>query len=63
VRTPGGRLLLQSVRKVMQAPEILPDLPESAEPSSDNTIVLIGRGMNQERIHKSLHHVITKAAN
>ncbi|MBL4739657.1 MAG: GTP-binding protein [Sneathiella sp.] len=63
VRTPGGRLLLQSVRKVMQAPEMLPDLPASGERSSDNTIVLIGRGMNQERIHKSLHHVMTKTAN
>ena len=28
VRTLTGRLLLQSVRKVMQTPEILPDIPE-----------------------------------
>jgi len=63
VRTPGGRLLLQSVRKVMQAPEILPDLPLGGERSSDNTVVLIGRGLNHERIHNSLHHVMTKTAN
>lgn len=63
VRTPGGRLLLQSVRKVMQAPEMLPDLPVSGGRSSDNTIVLIGRGLNPERIGKSLHHVMTKTAN
>lgn len=61
VRTPRGRLLLQSVRKVMQAPETLPDLPEGDGRSSDNTIVLIGRGLDPERIGTSLHHVITKA--
>lgn len=60
VRTPRGRLLLQSVRKVMQAPEILPDMPEESDRSSDNTIVLIGRGIDPERIKKSLDHIVTK---
>ncbi|MFK5979874.1 MAG: GTP-binding protein [Rhizobiaceae bacterium] len=63
VRTPSGRLLLQSVRKVMQAPEMLPKLPEFDERSNDNTIVLIGRGLDLERIRKSLHHIVTMAKN
>ena len=62
VRTPVGRLLLQSVRKVMQAPETLPDLPKGGERPSDNTIVLIGRGTNPDRIRKSLHHFMTRTA-
>ena len=63
VRTPGGRLLLQSVRKVMQAPERVPDGPEGGERSSDNTIVLIGRGLDPARIGKSLRNIVrmTKA--
>lgn len=60
VRTPRGRLLLQSVRKVMQAPETLPDLAAGSNRPSDNTVVLIGRGLDQERIEKSLHYLVTK---
>lgn len=59
VQTPRGRLLLQSVRKVMQAPEILPHLPSSDVRTSDNTIVLIGRGLDFEGITSSLHHFVT----
>ncbi len=58
VDTPRGRLLLQSVRKVMQAPETLTD---GAANTTDNTIVLIGRGLDPERIRKSLKHFAAKA--
>ena len=47
VRTPAGRLLLQSVRKVVQSPEILP--PQAGRCGrEDNTIVVIGRGYRGE---------------
>ena len=60
VRTPAGRLLLQSVRKVMQAPERLPAAEDGVERPSDNTIVLIGRGLDRERIETSLRKTIGK---
>lgn len=60
VRTPRGRLLLQSVRKVMQAPETLPHLSDGDERQSDNTIVLIGRDLDPVNIEKSLQHFVTK---
>ena len=60
VRTPAGRLLLQSVRKVMQAPERLPAAEDGVERPSDNTIVLIGRGLDPERIETSLRKTIGK---
>lgn len=49
VRSPAGRLLLQSVRRHVQPPEILPD---RAEPAAD-FIVLIGRGMDDARLQRS----------
>lgn len=53
VRTPAGRLLLQSVRKIVQQPEILPE--EGGKPSDDdNSIVLIGRGYRPEDVRRSL---------
>lgn len=53
VRTPAGRLLLQSVRKVVQSPEILP--PQEDDPiREDNTIVVIGRGYRGEDLRRSL---------
>ncbi len=58
VRTPTRRLLLQSVRKVMQTPEILPD---KGDKSGDNTIVLIGRGLEPARIEKSLRRMVLRA--
>lgn len=60
VRTPAGRLLLQSVRKVMQAPERLPAAEDGVERPNDNTIVLIGRGLDPERIETSLRKTIGK---
>lgn len=56
VRTPAGRLLLQSVRHVMQPPEILPEiLPETfAGPQpEEGVIVLIGRNFDAALIARS----------
>jgi G3E family GTPase len=53
VRTPAGRLLLQSVRKVVQSPEILPPQEDDAT-REDNTIVVIGRGYRGEDLRRSL---------
>ena len=54
VRTPAGRLLLQSVRRVVQPPEILPDDSNgSSPPPEDGRIVLLGRNMDQARILRS----------
>lgn len=52
VRTPAGRLLVQTVRKIVQSPEILPE-QESRE---DNTIVVIGRGYREEDLARSLRY-------
>ena len=51
VPTPAGRLLLQTVRKVVQSPEILPAQENQSE---DATIVFIGRGFRPEDLQKSL---------
>ncbi len=53
VRTPRGRLLLQSVRKVVQSPEILPDEPAAAD-SRDGSLVLIGRQFTARALARSL---------
>lgn len=52
VRTPSGRLLLQSVRRVVQSPEILPDHVGAG--SDDNSLVFIGRGFRQQDLKRSL---------
>lgn len=49
VRTPAGRLLLQSVRRVVQSPERLPDSAQA----QDNTLILIGRDMDATAITRS----------
>jgi len=53
IRTPAGRLLLQSVRKIVQQPEILPEADEDAE-RNDNSVVFIGRGFAAEDLRRSL---------
>lgn len=55
VRTPAGRLLLQSVRKTVQSPEILPPIADDTA-REDNTIVVIGRGYRGEDLRRSLDH-------
>ena len=54
VRTPRGRLLLQSVRKVVQSPEILPDEPVAAG-SRDGSLVFIGRRFTARALSRSLN--------
>ncbi len=51
IRTPAGRLLLQSVRRAVQSPEILPE--ERAGPD-DDTVAIIGRGYEPEHLMRSL---------
>jgi len=54
VATPSGRLLLQSVRKIVQPPEILPDGDgKHTLAPEDNRIVLLGRNMDEERLQYS----------
>lgn len=53
VRTPAGRLLLQTVRKVVQSPEILPEQGDTRE---DNMIVVIGRGYTADQLKRSLRY-------
>ena len=55
VRTPAGRLLLQSVRKIVQSPEILPD-QEGRPLGEDNSVIFIGRGFSSEDLSRSLRH-------
>jgi G3E family GTPase len=55
VRTPAGRLLLQSVRKVVQSPEILPEQAEDGD-RDDNMVVVIGRGYRADDLRRSLAH-------
>ena len=53
VRTPAGRLLVQSVRRIVQRPEILPALADGSE-RDDDTIVVIGRGYEADDLRRSL---------
>ncbi len=57
LHTEEGPLLLQSVRKVMQQPEILPPEKGSSRPGD---IVFIGEGMNQEALLASLSSFLGK---
>ena len=54
IRTPAGRLLLQSVRKVMQSPEILPEQLDGLR--DDNKLVVIGSGYVANDLRKSLRY-------
>ncbi|MGK9168089.1 GTP-binding protein [Inquilinus limosus] len=58
VRTPAGRLLLQSVRRVVQAPEILPEQPDR----EDDAVVIIGRGYRAADLRRSLDRFAGKRA-
>jgi G3E family GTPase len=54
VRSPAGRLLIQSVRRIVQPPEVLPEPENDAGPSSgDGRIVLLGRGLSDGVIARS----------
>lgn len=53
VRTPAGRLLVQTVRKIVQSPEILPEQDDRPD-REDDVIVVIGRGYQAEDLARSL---------
>ncbi|MCC7320758.1 MAG: GTP-binding protein [Rubellimicrobium sp.] len=55
VRAPAGRLLLQSVRRVVQAPEILPEGDDTlAGPApEEGVVVLIGRNIDADLLERS----------
>jgi G3E family GTPase len=54
VKTPAGRLLVQTVRKIVQSPEILPEQDDRPD-REDGTIVVIGRGYTAKDLTRSLH--------
>jgi len=60
VRTPNGRLLLQSVRKVMQNPERIPDDLNNTSEMGENKVVLIGRNLNEIEISGSLKKILNE---
>ncbi|HEX4765198.1 MAG TPA: GTP-binding protein [Lichenihabitans sp.] len=53
VRTPAGRLLLQTVRKVVQSPEVLRQ-DDARSQEGDNRVVVIGRGYDPTGLARSL---------
>jgi G3E family GTPase len=53
VRTPAGRLLVQTVRRIVQSPEILPE-SAGVHHREDDTIVVIGRGYEARDLERSL---------
>jgi len=57
VRTPAGRLLLQSVRQIVQPPEILPDDDSllTGPAPQEGVIVLIGRNIDTATLARSWH--------
>ena len=62
VQTPAGRLLVQTVRKIVQSPEILPEHTDG-QLREDNTIVVIGRGYRAEDLSRSLDYFAGHAQN
>ena len=60
VRTPNGRLLLQSVRKVMQNPERIPDDLNNTSEMGENKVVLIGRNLSEIEISGSLKKILNE---
>jgi G3E family GTPase len=53
VPTPAGRLLIQTVRQIVQSPEIL---PEHVQPAKPSTLVFIGRDITHALIARSHAH-------
>jgi G3E family GTPase len=60
VRTPAGRLLIQTVRRLVQTPEILPDVGHGEPHDADNRLVVIGRGYQAEDLIRSMHRFVGK---
>lgn len=61
LRTPAGRLLLQSVRRTVQSPEMLPDRDGDLS-DQDNSLVFIGRGFGERALSRSLQHFAGRVA-
>jgi G3E family GTPase len=55
IRTPAGRLLVQTVRKIVQSPEILPEQNDRPD-REENVIVVIGRGYEADALTRSLRY-------
>ncbi|MFT6222501.1 MAG: G3E family GTPase [Paracoccaceae bacterium] len=55
VQTPSGRLLVQSVRRIVQSPEILP-ANTAGDAANDNVVVFIGRGFCHDDLQRSLEY-------
>ncbi|MZR31494.1 CobW family GTP-binding protein [Sneathiella litorea] len=55
VESPAGRLLLQSVHRAVQPPEILPAVPANSDGAKleSNFIVLLGRGIDEKTLNRS----------
>ncbi|WP_045392512.1 GTP-binding protein [Falsirhodobacter sp. alg1] len=49
IRTPAGRLLVQTVRGIVQKPEVIPKTSHAI----DNHLVFIGRGYDTDRLEQS----------
>jgi G3E family GTPase len=60
VKTPAGRLLIQTVRNIVQSPEILPEQSEG-QSREDNIIVVIGRGYQADDLRHSLDYFAAPA--
>lgn len=56
LKTPAGRLLIQTVRRVVQSPEILPD---TGDTRADDVVVFIGRGYAPQDLSRSLRRFLT----
>lgn len=54
VRTPAGRLLIQAVRRTMQAPELLPE----AAAARDNAVVFFSRGHAPGALDASFRRIV-----
>jgi G3E family GTPase len=51
IRTPAGRLLLQTVRHAVAAPEVMPDIPDDAR---DDHLAILGTGLDLDAFIRSL---------
>lgn len=59
IHTPAGRLLLQSVRRHVQPPEILPDADaDASRASTPDFLVLIGSGIDEARLDRSWNRFV-----
>lgn len=60
VRSSGRRMLLQTVRQSMQAPEILPEQPDAP---GDGHLAILGRNLSADSLSRSLRRFVQLAEN